>query len=443
MDSDEGTRRLVRRILAHEGIVDVHEAGNGAHGLALIERYEPDLVILEDVLPLVSGLECLQSLRASEKSRKTAVIVTSHTNTEAAVREFIAFGIEDYIVKPLRPRLFQERIAKTLRMLGTHPVGAVPTSDAHGLEFGSPVLLVDGSEEYREFFAAQAGNFFRVLTAPSGAEGLAIAVDALPRAIFFGENTGLLDQQRFVAKVRGVRELRAVLLFKFAVPGEARTTPEQMDGVLVRSFAPDVLRFELARLLKPGLMVEALLAPATATSQTFMRAAAQAVEFTGLSVHTQLAEGPDAVGEDVLSARVELHGTCVGVEVVATTTHVNGRGVAAALLGRVPGTIGKVEVEDALKHVLQAAAGRLAAAFAERGLSLAMSDCRLGNAPAGDARPLLDIDLLAADARMRLGVRLLGPKVASPSSGLLTPARVRTRLAPSLLNLSRAGAYPR
>jgi CheY-like chemotaxis protein len=439
MDSDEVSRRLLRRILAQQRIIDVHEASDGAHGLALIERHDPDLVVLEEALPLVSGLECLQALRASERNRKTAVIVTSLSNTEAVVREFIACGIDDFIVKPLRPRLLQDRIARTIAHLHAD-TNVVPANNAPTLELGSPVLLIDGSAEYREFFATQAGYFFKVVSAPSGAEGLAIAMDVLPRGIFFGEETGLLDEQRFVAKVRAARELKNVVLYKVTSPDKATSVPDDMDGLLVRSFAPDFLRGELSRLLKPQLMVEALLGPSTETTLAFVRAAVQSLEFSGLRVQARVTDALDVVAEpeDLIAARLELHGASVGVDLMARTTHMSGRGFAAALLGRPEGVVGKVEVFEALTHVVKAAAGRLHGAFAERGLSLVQGDCREGHALDHVDRRLLGVQLVAGDSRMSLEVHLLGldapvlAKAASVGDSRPTEARARVRTAVQL-----------
>lgn len=421
MDSDETSRRLLRRILEQAGAGNVLEAADGAQGLHLIERHTPDLIILEEALPLICGLECLEVIRASEAHRTTPVIVTTHRNTEPVVRKFIAYGIDDFIVKPLRPRLVIERLGRTLAELrsAAGPALVAPTSN---MELGNPVLLIDGSETYRDFFRSEGSHFFQVLTASSGAEGLAMAIDAIPRAVFFGEETGMLDQGRFVAKMRENRELRDILLFKVASPDKlADGVPQHMQGLLSRSFVSDALRFELARLLQPHLMVEALLGPSTTTTVAFMRATEQAVAAYGMLARARpQTRDLDAGDEPLLIAGIELHGASVGLDVVGRTTYTHGRGFAGAVLDRRESLVGEGEVHQMLRRVVEAAAGRLNAAFAERGLTLAQGRCRDRARFKTSDKRLLAVQLTSEQAQLQIEVWLLG---ASADATLAPPTR--------------------
>ncbi len=108
---------LLAHCFACEGF-QVTTAGDGRAGLDLIHRHRPDLVILDLLLPTLSGWEVFRSLRASPGTEKTPVIVLSANGNTSDRINLLEAGVDDYIVKPCSVREVIARSRAVLRRAG-------------------------------------------------------------------------------------------------------------------------------------------------------------------------------------------------------------------------------------------------------------------------------------------------------------------------------------
>ena len=86
--------------------------GNGRDAWEYVRRHQPDLVILDVYMPIVSGIELLARLRG--ENVKSAVIMVTAATEMSVVEEALRMGIVDYLVKPFSFQRFQEAIRKYL-----------------------------------------------------------------------------------------------------------------------------------------------------------------------------------------------------------------------------------------------------------------------------------------------------------------------------------------
>ena len=76
IDDDKYIRSAIAELLTYEGY-EVHQAEDGATGLVIAERLQPDLILLDLALPERSGLEVLQRVKESQPTRDIPVIIVS------------------------------------------------------------------------------------------------------------------------------------------------------------------------------------------------------------------------------------------------------------------------------------------------------------------------------------------------------------------------------
>jgi DNA-binding NtrC family response regulator len=96
MENDPGAARLLQKRLTRNGY-DVSLARNGKEGLALLERYSYDALIVDHDMPRMKGLEVLRELAAKGDMAPT-IMVTGAGNEMIAV-EAIRLGAHDYVIK--------------------------------------------------------------------------------------------------------------------------------------------------------------------------------------------------------------------------------------------------------------------------------------------------------------------------------------------------------
>nr|WP_220476385.1 response regulator [Microcella alkalica] len=93
---------------------DVQSASDGERGLELALAAEPDLIILDWMMPKLDGIEVLERLRADEVGGGIKVLMLTARSQQNDVDRAFAAGANDYIVKPFSSRELVERIATLL-----------------------------------------------------------------------------------------------------------------------------------------------------------------------------------------------------------------------------------------------------------------------------------------------------------------------------------------
>lgn len=117
VDDEASIRTLLTLALTHEGW-EVETAANGSEALAKNETYAPDVIVLDIMLPDMSGMQVLSRLR-SQGSRVGVVFLTAKTELSDRVAGLTAGG-DDYVVKPFSLEELAARLRAVVRR--THPV---------------------------------------------------------------------------------------------------------------------------------------------------------------------------------------------------------------------------------------------------------------------------------------------------------------------------------
>jgi two-component system phosphate regulon response regulator PhoB len=116
-DSPEVAETL-RELLEREGYAYEH-AADGKQALAAVRRRPPDLILLDRVLPQVSGDEVLRRLRSDARCRHIPIIMLTGKSDEDDQLVGFALGADDYVSKPFSSKVLLARVAARLR--GTAP----------------------------------------------------------------------------------------------------------------------------------------------------------------------------------------------------------------------------------------------------------------------------------------------------------------------------------
>jgi len=111
IDDEASVQEVVRGYLEKDGYM-VYVAGNGRDGLALAERTKPGLVVLDLMLPDVSGEEICREIRS--RSDVPILMLTAKASEDERVGG-LALGADDYLTKPFSPRELVARVRAVLR----------------------------------------------------------------------------------------------------------------------------------------------------------------------------------------------------------------------------------------------------------------------------------------------------------------------------------------
>lgn len=157
VEDDADIRELLRYSLTQEGFA-VEEAADGAEALDRISRRAPDVILLDLMLPRMSGLELCRRLRSEGETAHLPIIVVTAKGAEVDRVLGLEMGADDYVVKPFSPREVVARVKALLRR------AQVATAEPHGaglyergrlrIDFGTYEVFIDGAKRelaLREF----------------------------------------------------------------------------------------------------------------------------------------------------------------------------------------------------------------------------------------------------------------------------------------------------
>lgn len=114
IDDEPDLRMLVRYNLEKDGYV-VLEAENGKSGVEIAKESHPDLILLDVMMPEMDGIETCEQLKTIPELKNTMIVfLTARGEDYSQIAGFDA-GADDYITKPVKPKLLTSRISAILR----------------------------------------------------------------------------------------------------------------------------------------------------------------------------------------------------------------------------------------------------------------------------------------------------------------------------------------
>jgi two-component system phosphate regulon response regulator PhoB len=147
VDDEPDITALVAYHLAKTGY-RVSTATNGADALRSAREERPDIVVLDLMLPGLSGYEVLAELRKRDETKDVGVILLTARREEADRIKGLSLGADDYLTKPFSPHELALRVAALLRRLASPAVsgGSTMTAGPITIDRAAHKVTLDGQE---------------------------------------------------------------------------------------------------------------------------------------------------------------------------------------------------------------------------------------------------------------------------------------------------------
>jgi two-component system alkaline phosphatase synthesis response regulator PhoP len=113
VDDDPVIQKLLQVNFEMEGY-DVVIAGDGEEGLALAREEQPDLVLLDVMMPKMNGLDVAAAMRSDATTEGIPIIMLSAKAQASDVQAGLDLGVDDYVTKPFDPLELLERVGAIL-----------------------------------------------------------------------------------------------------------------------------------------------------------------------------------------------------------------------------------------------------------------------------------------------------------------------------------------
>ncbi len=114
VDDETDILEFIQYNLKKEGY-DVHLAHNGQEAITIGKKIKPDLILLDVMMPVMDGIEACKLMKADSSFADTFIVfLTARSEEYSEIAGFNA-GADDYIAKPIKPRVLNSRISAILR----------------------------------------------------------------------------------------------------------------------------------------------------------------------------------------------------------------------------------------------------------------------------------------------------------------------------------------
>jgi two-component system alkaline phosphatase synthesis response regulator PhoP len=114
VEDEADIQELIRYNLAKEGFL-VTTCDSGEDALERVNQHVPDLVLLDLMLPGISGLDVCRALRRAPQTQSVPIIMLTAKSEEADIVTGLELGADDYVTKPFSPRVLLARVQALLR----------------------------------------------------------------------------------------------------------------------------------------------------------------------------------------------------------------------------------------------------------------------------------------------------------------------------------------
>lgn len=114
-DDNEQNRELLDAYLADEGY-EILMANDGQETIDAIEAHQPDLILLDIMMPRMSGYEVCEKIKAAPETQDIPVLMVTALNEMGDIEKAVKSGCDDFLTKPVSQLELQTRVKSLLRV---------------------------------------------------------------------------------------------------------------------------------------------------------------------------------------------------------------------------------------------------------------------------------------------------------------------------------------
>lgn len=362
-DADPAARHVLRRVLLREFKSTVIEADNGISVLEGLDTSEVDALVLDLMIPGLSGLEVLRDVRGSTRHHALPVLVITDRRDEEAIKQAVELGVADYVLKDQHPAVIVERMRRVFsseRQIAQSRAQTVRRTITSTGAF--TILIVDEDLDFQHFCTDVFRSKYEVTATSSGAHALSLTLAQPPNAILVGHEIGTMSQVSFARRVRQIESAADVRLIGVVPKPKAREVSDLgvFDCVAIKSFVPETFLLQFEQTLRPP----GILAKVTTVMPGFRSQAISAVEQVfGMMLGTEvnILAAPPPPPADGVSLYVPITVTEHNADILvgASVGPATGLALAGRMLQSSPEDLPDDAASSALAEILNMVSGRV------------------------------------------------------------------------------------
>ena len=170
VDDEPDILEILSFNLSNEGY-QIFTAENGKEGLELANQHQPHLIILDVMMPVMDGIETCERLRMDKRFENTVILFLSARGEDYSQVAAFESGADDYVTKPIKPRIFNSKVKAMLRRFLKDDIGdslvlgdmEINVEEYKVIQNGEEIILPRKEFELLYLLASKPGKVFKRL----------------------------------------------------------------------------------------------------------------------------------------------------------------------------------------------------------------------------------------------------------------------------------------
>ena len=237
-NQDSFSRIYFKRAISRCVQAEVCEAENGVDALELLSSKPFEVLLLDLDMPVLSGLEVLELIHDDPAQKRLQMLVTTGVSGEKSVRQAIALGVNDYLLKPYQQNTVEERLTRALarsrRLLETEAAAAS--------QLKPRLLVADKDHNFCSTVESVLSVLCKVRSVHTIPEVLTASLRWKPQFVWIHPQVAGQRAEFVLEKLSAIRreEEMSVYLISDTVPDSA-TPQASSKGWIEKTFVPELL----------------------------------------------------------------------------------------------------------------------------------------------------------------------------------------------------------
>ena len=145
VDDEPDILEILEFNLSNEGY-QIFTANNGKEALSIADQHIPHLIILDVMMPIMDGIETCERLRMDKRFKDTVIMFLSARGEDYSHVAAFESGADDYVTKPIKPRILNSKVKALLRRFLNEEVGNNLTIGDLVINIEEYKVVVDGKQ---------------------------------------------------------------------------------------------------------------------------------------------------------------------------------------------------------------------------------------------------------------------------------------------------------
>ena len=240
-DDNVAIRLFLKKILKDKLGHIVYEAEDGLEALDIIQKENPDLLVSDIAMPLMSGIELIDTVRNDPEFQNLAVVVLTGLKDRDTIQQILKLGVSSYLLKPIE-------YSKTLLALDKvfEEIESDTSAWKNAKSMGKKIMVViDKDPDLNNKLLSRYGEKFQMYYFDNGKDGFSEISKIHPDYVVLSEKLGIISETIIAKKIKDLDKSQHTKIFLCVENNEAVRDQTLFDHVLLKNKSID----EISRLI--------------------------------------------------------------------------------------------------------------------------------------------------------------------------------------------------